>query len=83
MKRECDVAVERLKEQHEAAAQEINRSFDDLLGWLGRENSFPNGAFLLTGTGIVPDNDFTLQDGDLVHISISGIGTLSNPVVRG
>ena len=59
------------------------RSFDALLGSLGRENSFPNGAFLLTGTGIVPDSDFTLQGGDLVHISISGIGTLSNPVVRG
>ena len=62
---------------------QMARSFDDLLGWLGRENSFPQGAFLLTGTGIVPDSDFTLQDGDLVQISIAGIGTLSNPVVRG
>ena len=69
--------------QGETSISEMARSFDDLLGWLGRENSFPNGAFLLTGTGIVPDSDFTLQDGDLVHISISGIGTLSNPVVRG
>ena len=67
----------------ETSISEMARSFDDLLGWLGRENSFPNGAFLLTGTGIVPDSDFTLQSGDLVHISISGIGTLSNPVVRG
>ena len=69
--------------QGETSISEMARSFDDLLGWLGRENSFPNGAFLLTGTGVVPDSDFTLQDGDLVHISISGIGTLSNPVVRG
>ena len=69
--------------QGETSISEMARSFDDLLGWLGRENSFPNGAFLLTGTGIVPDSDFTLQGGDLVHISISGIGTLSNPVVRG
>ncbi|MCH2399446.1 MAG: fumarylacetoacetate hydrolase family protein [Pirellulales bacterium] len=69
--------------QGETSISEMARSFDDLLGWLGRENSFPNGAFLLTGTGIVPDSAFTLQAGDLVHISISGIGTLSNPVVRG
>ena len=69
--------------QGETSISEMARSFDALLGWLGRENSFPNGAFLLTGTGIVPDSDFTLQGGDLVHISISGIGTLSNPVVRG
>jgi 2-dehydro-3-deoxy-D-arabinonate dehydratase len=37
----------------------------------------------MTGTGIVPDSDFTLEEGDLVQISIDGIGTLSNPVVRG
>ena len=59
------------------------RSFDDLIGWLCREQEFPNGAFLLTGTGIVPPDDFTLQDGDLVHIEITGIGRLTNPVVKG
>ncbi len=59
------------------------RSFDDLIQWLGRENSFPKGVFLLTGTGIVPDRDFTLQPGDVVSISIDGIGTLTNPIVQG
>jgi len=59
------------------------RSFDDLIQWLGRDNSFPHGAFLLTGTGIVPERDFTLQPGDLVAVSIDGIGTLTNPIVQG
>ena len=58
------------------------RSFDDLIGWLGRENSFPGGAFLMTGTGIVPDSSFSLASGDVVEISIDGIGTLVNPVVQ-
>jgi len=59
------------------------RSFDDLIQWLGRDNSFPHGAFLLTGTGVVPERDFTLQPGDLVAVSIDGIGTLTNPIVQG
>lgn len=59
------------------------RSFADLIQWLGRDNSFPRGAFLLTGTGIVPERDFTLQPGDLVAVSIDGIGTLTNPIVQG
>ena len=42
------------------------RTFEDLIGWLYRENDFPNGAFLLTGTGVVPPDDFTLEDGDVV-----------------
>jgi 2-dehydro-3-deoxy-D-arabinonate dehydratase len=59
---------------------QMARSFDELIGWLGRECTFPDGAILLTGTGIVPPNDFTLQHGDIVEIAIDGIGTLSNPV---
>jgi len=59
------------------------RSFEDLIGWLGRDNSFPAGAILLTGTGIVPENDFTLLPGDRIDISIDGIGTLSAPVIQG
>jgi len=58
------------------------RSFEELIAWLFRENDFPNGAILLTGTGIVPPDDFALEDGDLVTIQITGIGTLSNPVVK-
>jgi 2-dehydro-3-deoxy-D-arabinonate dehydratase len=59
------------------------RTFEDLIGWLGRDNSFPTGAFLLTGTGIVPEGNFTLHAGDVVEIKIDGIGTLLNPVVQG
>ena len=58
------------------------RTFEDLIGWLGTENEFPDGVFLLTGTGVVPDNDFTLVDSDEVEISISGIGSLVNKVVQ-
>ena len=61
---------------------EMARSFEDLIHWLGRDNSFPNGAFLLTGTGIVPDSSFTLQTGDQVEITVDGIGKLSNSVVQ-
>lgn len=56
------------------------RSTESLVAWLGRENHFPNGVMLLTGTGIVPPDDFTLSSGDIVEITISGIGTLINPV---
>ena len=62
---------------------QMARTFEDLIGWLGRENSFPQGVILLTGTGIVPDSEFTLLPGDVVDITIDGIGTLSNPVVQG
>jgi 2-dehydro-3-deoxy-D-arabinonate dehydratase len=62
---------------------QMARSFDELIGWLGRDNSFPNGVLLLTGTGIVPDADFTLHNGDVVEIVIDGIGTLANPIVQG
>jgi 2-dehydro-3-deoxy-D-arabinonate dehydratase len=58
----------------------MKRSFDELIEWLGKETSFPSGAVLLTGTGIVPPDDFTLAVGDIVHIDVSGIGRLSNPV---
>ena len=65
------------------STSQLARSFDDLIGWLGRDNSFPGGAILLTGTGIVPDSDFTLLPDDIVDISIDGIGTLSTPVIQG
>jgi 2-dehydro-3-deoxy-D-arabinonate dehydratase len=66
----------------ETSIEQMARTFEDLIGWLARDNSFPNGVFLLTGTGIVPKDDFTLQPGDVVEITIDGIGTLSNPVSR-
>jgi 2-dehydro-3-deoxy-D-arabinonate dehydratase len=66
----------------ETSAGRMARTFDDLIEYLGRDNSFPHGAFLLTGTGVVPADDFTLLPGDIVTISIAGIGELTNPVVR-
>lgn len=67
----------------QTSVSEMARGFEELVSWLGRDNSFPAGAFLLTGTGIIPDSDFTLLPGDNVHIRISGIGTLSNSIVQG
>lgn len=60
----------------------IKRRFSELIAYLGRDNAFPEGVFLLTGTGIVPGGDFTLEPGDLVVIDIEGIGTLRNTVYR-
>jgi 2-dehydro-3-deoxy-D-arabinonate dehydratase len=59
---------------------EMARSFEDLVAWLGKDNSFPNGVILLTGTGIVPPDTFALAAGDLVAIDISGLGRLTNLV---
>ncbi len=61
---------------------QMKRTPEELAGWLFRENEFPTGAFLMTGTGIVPDDNFTLEQGDVVSISITGIGTLTNPIVK-
>lgn len=60
----------------------MKRTAEELVRWLARENEFPKGAFLLTGTGIVPPDDFSLEDGDVVHIDVAGVGRLSNPVVK-
>ena len=64
----------------ETGVEKIKRSFQDLIGHLWQSQSFPRGAVLLTGTGVVPDESFTLQAGDRVTIGISGIGTLANTV---
>ena len=58
----------------------LKRDPSSLVEYLYRDNSFPGGAYLLTGTGIVPPEAFTLHHGDEVSISIDGIGTLTNPV---
>lgn len=60
----------------------MKRGFEELIGWIYRENEYPNGCLLLTGTGIVPPDDFTLEQGDVISIEITGIGTLTNPVVK-
>lgn len=59
---------------------QMARTVESLAEWLFKENEFPNGALLLTGTGIVPPDDFTLKSGDDVSITIGGIGTLRNSV---
>ena len=59
----------------------IKRSFEELVGFLCRSQSFPHGAVLLTGTGIVPPDDFTLAEHDVVEIEIAPIGVLRNSVV--
>lgn len=64
----------------EVAISQIKRSLVELAHWLYRESDFPAGCFLMTGTCLVPGNDFTLQEGDNVEISIDGIGTLTNSV---
>jgi len=58
----------------------MKRTPASLVEYLYRSNSFPNGCFLLTGTGIVPPDSFTLQGRDEIRITISGIGTLVNIV---
>jgi 2-dehydro-3-deoxy-D-arabinonate dehydratase len=72
---------ERVFEGTTSPAQ-IKRSFAELAEYLFRCQTFPHGAVLLTGTGIVPADDFTLQAGDRVRIEISGIGVLQNEVVE-
>ena len=62
------------------AINQMKRKHTELVEYLFREQTFPKGVFLMTGTGIVPGNDFTLQAGDVVSITIEGIGTLVNEV---
>jgi len=62
---------------------ELKRDPKDLVHYLFRDNSFPWGVFLMTGTGVVPEDDFTLARGDVIRITIDGIGTLENTVVQG
>ena len=64
----------------EVAISKIKRKLPELANWLYRDMDFVHGCFLMTGTCLVPGNDFTLAPGDRVAISIDGIGTLSNTV---
>lgn len=68
--------------QGQTTLDKMVRDFDELITWLGRENNYPQGVFLMTGTGIVPGDDISLENGDQVSIEITGIGTLTNPVVK-
>jgi 2-dehydro-3-deoxy-D-arabinonate dehydratase len=64
-----------------ASTSAMARGFEDLAGWLFRALSFPAGVLLLTGTGVVPDADFTVRPGDTIEITSAALGTLTNPVV--
>lgn len=80
---EIRIRIQRDKETAFSGAScvnQIKRSFTELACYLCRSQTFPHGAVLLTGTGIVPGKDFTLQAGDIITISISGIGFLTNIV---
>ena len=59
---------------------QMKRSPEELVEYLFLDNSFPAGCFLLTGTGVVPPNEFTLASGDEIRITIEPIGTLINRV---
>jgi 2-dehydro-3-deoxy-D-arabinonate dehydratase len=59
---------------------QIKRTFEELVKYLFMETTFPHGCLLMTGTGIVPPNEFTLQQGDEIRITIDSIGTLVNTV---
>lgn len=65
----------------ETSTAQIHRTLSDLVGYLGRCRRFPNGAFLFTGTGLVPPDSFTLAAGDEVRIRIDPIGELVNTVM--
>ncbi len=64
----------------ETTLAQMKRTPQELAAYLYRDQTFPQGAFLLTGTGVVPPDSFTLERGDLIRIGIDGIGILVNPV---
>jgi 2-dehydro-3-deoxy-D-arabinonate dehydratase len=80
-----EIAIKILREgsvafEGQVALTELKRDPRTLVEYLFRDNVFPNGCFLMTGTGIVPDSSFTLASGDLIRITIEPIGTLENVV---
>ncbi len=82
---ETEIAIE-IRREGEAvfsgatAINQIKRSFGELAEYLFRDQSFPRGVWLMTGTGVVPPDSFTLRSGDKIRISIEPIGTLVNTV---
>ena len=64
----------------EIAINQMKRNPQELVSYVYRECSFPYGCLVMTGTGIVPESDFTLQSNDVIKISIDGIGELENTV---
>ncbi len=68
--------------QGDATTKRMARAVDDVIQFVGRDNAYPDGLFLLTGAGIIVPQDFSLEPDDVVEITIEGIGTLRNPVER-
>ena len=68
--------------EDESSTAQMRRTFEDLVSWLVADNPVPAGSILLTGTGLVPPESFTLSPGHFVEIHVPEIGTLVNPVVR-
>jgi 2-dehydro-3-deoxy-D-arabinonate dehydratase len=66
----------------ETSVSEMKRSFEELVAALFDELSFPVGAVLLTGTGVVPPDEVTLRDGDRVRIAVEGVGVLEHHIYR-
>ena len=80
-----DISVEILRNEKSVFSggtklSQMKRELPELVEYLTRECSFPQGCFLMTGTGTVPPDDFTMVSGDVVKISIESIGTLINTV---
>jgi 2-dehydro-3-deoxy-D-arabinonate dehydratase len=80
-----EIAIEILRQDHvefegRVALTELKRDPQTLVEYLFRDNEFPNGCFLMTGTGIVPESSFTLASGDRIRITIEPIGVLENIV---
>lgn len=61
---------------------QFRRTFEELISYLRRDNPIPDGTVLMTGTGLVPPDDFTLQAGDVVNIEINQMGVLRNPITK-
>jgi 2-dehydro-3-deoxy-D-arabinonate dehydratase len=83
--REAKIAIEIVRGaatvfRGDTALDQMKRTLPELAEFLFRDNAFPHGCFLLTGTGTVPPNDFTLGSGDEMRISIDGLGTLVNSI---
>ncbi|WP_376793627.1 fumarylacetoacetate hydrolase family protein [Thermogemmatispora sp.] len=69
--------------QGRSSTADLRRRLEELVAYLFREDEFPAGVFLCSGTALVPERPFTLQAGDVVSIAIDGLGVLRNRVVRG
>lgn len=83
--REWEISIqinrnERTEFSGSTSINQIKREFSDLAAYLFRSQTFPHGSILLTGTGVVPGDNFTLQVGDQIQITISGIGSITNTV---